>query len=170
MVAVLTLGSTALFAQKFGRINYGEVIYTMPEMANVQESLEKAQVDWRQQLTSIQDEATKKLTEFQNLPEGTTESVRQLRQREVLDLQQRYQDYLQLAQENIEKTQQDLMTPLQEKVDAAIKKICKAQGIVVVFQLGSVIYIDEDQATDITPAVKTELGIPADAVPNIPAQ
>ncbi len=170
MVAVLTLGATALFAQKFGRIDYMSIIYTMPEITGIQEKLEKAEVDWRQQLTGIQEEANKKLTEFQNLPEDTAEAVRTLRQTEVLDLQRRYQDYMQLAQESLQKTETELMTPLQEKADNAIKKICKAQGIIVVFQNQSVIYIDEEQTTDITAAVKTELGIPADAVPAIPGQ
>ena len=42
MVAILTLGSTALFAQKFGRIDYMSIIYTMPEITGIQEKLEKA--------------------------------------------------------------------------------------------------------------------------------
>ena len=57
------------------------------------------------------------------------------------------------------------MQPLVTKANAAIEKICKAQNIMVVFQTGSTVYIDEAQTIDITADVRKELGIPLDAVP-----
>ncbi|MDR2912631.1 MAG: OmpH family outer membrane protein [Alistipes sp.] len=172
LVAAFTLGSTALFAQKLGRIDYLGIIQAMPEMTTVQESLQKAETEYREHLESLQVEANRKVDEIQRLPEGTTESVRQLRQREVVELQQRYQEYLQLAQQGLEQTQMELMQPLQDKADAAIQKICKAQGIVAVFQIDQqAIYLDAEATIDITAAVRTELGITATATPaTTPAQ
>lgn len=159
LVGALMFGSTTLFAQKFGRIDYFGVIQAMPEMTNVQESLTKAQAEYREHLESLQVEVNKKMEEFQKLPATTTESVKQLRQRDIIELQQRQQEYYQLAQESLAKDEEELITPLKEKADAAIKKICKAQGIVMVFQNESVIYIDADATIDISDAVRKELGI-----------
>ncbi|MDR1671366.1 MAG: OmpH family outer membrane protein [Alistipes sp.] len=163
LVAVLTLGSTSLFAQKFGRIDYFGIIQAMPEMTGVQEGLSKAQTEYRDHLESLQVEVNKKLDEFQKLPATTTESVKQLRQRDIIELQQRQQEYLQLAEEGLAQTQEELITPLRAKADAAIEKICKAQGIVVVFQAETVVYIDKSATIDISDAVRKELGITAPA-------
>jgi outer membrane protein len=87
-----------------------------------------------------------------------------LKNREIVELQQRIQEYYQVAQEGVQQQYVALMAPLQEKADAAVKKICKAQGIIAVFQTGAMIYLDEDQIVDISAPVRAELGIAADAV------
>ncbi len=164
MVAVLTLGSTALFAQKFGRIDYQAMIPLMPEFASVQSSLQTVEADYMEHIEGMQVEVNKKIDELGKLPETATETARQLRNREIVELQQRIQEYYQVAQEGVQKSYMDLMAPLQEKADAAIKKISKAQGIIAVFQTGAMVYLDEDQIVDISAAVRAELGIAADAV------
>ncbi|MDR2894874.1 MAG: OmpH family outer membrane protein [Alistipes sp.] len=169
VVAAFMMSSTALFAQKFGRIDYQGVIFTMPEMTTVQTELEKVQADYQEAIESMQVERNRKVDEVSKLPETTSETTRQLRGREILDIEQRIQEYFQLAQDGINRAQVELMTPVQEKADAAIEKVCKAQGIVGVFHNESMAWLDADQIADITAAVRTELGIPADAVPVMPA-
>ncbi len=165
MVAALALGSTTLFAQKFGRIDYQATIFTMPEVAGVQTEIQKVAAEYREQVENIEVELNRKVDEISKLPDTTTETTRQLKNREMIDLQQRLQDFYQMAEEGIQKTQSDLMQPLVTKANAAIEKICKAQNIIVVFQTGAMVYIDEAQTIDITADVRKELGIPADAVP-----
>jgi outer membrane protein len=102
-----------------------------------------------------------KINDLNKAPATMSESVKQLRTREIQELQERLQQYYQIAQEELQKTQMDLIAPIQTKADEAIKKVCKAEGIIIVFQTGGVVYIDEDQTIDILPKVKTELGITA---------
>jgi outer membrane protein len=164
MVAVLALGSTSVFAQKFGRIDYEAIIPLMPEFATVQTDIQKVQADYEEHIEGMQVERNRKVDEISKLPETTSATTRQLKSSEVVALEQRIQEYVQVAQQGMQTAYVDLMKPLQDKADAAIAKISKAQGIIAVFQIGSVIYLDENQITDITAAVRTELGIPADAV------
>lgn len=161
LVAALTMGSTALFAQKFGRIDYAGVIQSMPEMTEVQTKLQAAQTEYEEHLEGLQVELNNKVNDLQNAPTTMSASVRQLREREIQELNERLQQYYQIAQEELQKTQMELMTPLQDKADAAIEKVSKADGIIVVFQNDSVVYLDQTATTDITARVKTELGIPA---------
>jgi outer membrane protein len=170
MVAALTLGATSVFAQKFGRIDYQTTLFLMPEMATVQADLEKENAEYREQIEGIQVEINKKVDEISKLPETTSETAKQLKQRELMDLQQRYQDFVQMAEQSMQKSQLDKVMPLKTKLDEAIKKVCKAQAIVVAFQTvpegafaSEVIYVD-DSAIDINAAVRKELGIAADAV------
>ncbi len=173
MAVALMFGATSVFAQKFARIDYQGIIFSMPEMTGVQEGYTKAETEYRDHLEGLSVEANRKMDEFQKLPEGTTETVRQLKQREIIEIQQRHQEYLQLAQEGLEQTRMELMTPLQQKADAAIQKICKAQGIVAVFQkerMGAdLVYLDESQAADITEAVCKELGVTFPLATSAPA-
>ncbi len=159
LAAALLLSSSALFAQKFGRLDYVALVQAMPEMTKVQTDLQKVQADYEEHLENLQVELNNKINDFQNLPESTSQTSRDLKGREIQELQTRLQEYLQVAQQGLQNSQAEMMAPLQEKADAAIAKVAKAQGIIVVFQEESVIYLDTASVTDITAAVKKELGI-----------
>lgn len=163
LAAALTLGATGLFAQKFGRIDMNDVIQSMPEMKDVQTNFEKAAQEYQDHLEGLQVELNNKLNDYQKVAETLSQSMQQLRMREMQELQERLQQYQQIAQEGLQQTEVELMTPLQQKAEEAVKKICKAEGIMVVFQQGSVVYIDEATTVDITAKVKSELGISATA-------
>lgn len=161
LVCALVLGSSALFAQnptKFGRVNYTDVIQTMPEMKQVELDFEKAQKEYEDQIEAIQVELNNKLNDFQKLPTTTSEAIRQDKARDIQNLQERLQQFYQTAQEQLNKTQMDLMAPLEARANEAIKKICKSSGIIVAFFAnGSAAYIDEAATIDITEKVKAEL-------------
>ncbi len=172
MVAALTLGSTALFAQKFGRIDYQGVLFLMPEIATVQTNIQKVQADYQEHIEGMVVELNKKRDEIANLPETTSTTSRQLKQREADELEQRVREYYNVAEQGIQQAEAESIRPLKIKLDAAVKKVCKEQGIVAVFQTTDpnvlqalqVVYVDEDTAIDINAAVRAELGIAADAV------
>jgi len=75
-------------------------------------------------------------------------------------MQQRIQDFEATAQQDFQRMQGEIMRPLIEKADAAIKKVAKQQGFIYVFDVsvGSVVYYS-DASIDILPLVKKELGI-----------
>jgi Skp family chaperone for outer membrane proteins len=51
------------------------------------------------------------------------------------------------------------MTPIQEKVMAAIDKVAKANGFSYVVNTMALMYADETLMTDLVPLVKKELGL-----------
>ena len=64
-----------------------------------------------------------------------------------------------LAQQAIAQEEQELMTPVLEKAQAAIKSVAQANGMLAVFEDAAMIYFDEVNMTNLTPLVKKELGI-----------
>ncbi len=178
MVAAFALASTALFAQKFGRIDYQTTLMLMPEMTTVNTELQKIGADYNEQYEIMVVERNKLMDEYQKLPETTTETARQLKSRAIMELEQRIAAFQQEAQTAIQTANMQQLLPLKSKLDAAIKKVSKAQGINLVFQtmepeaalelslqgFHQVAYYDEDAAVDINAAVRKELGIAADAV------
>lgn len=159
LVVAMLVSCTSIFAQKLGRINSQEVVMAMPETKEMQTSLMAVQKDWEENLEAINVEFNTKLQEFQKGLNTMTDAVRQIKEKELNDLRTRGNELQQMAQQDLAKKEQELMTPIIEKAQAAIKTVSKAGGYTAIFETGSLVYFDEATMTDITPLVKKELGI-----------
>ena len=96
LVVMCAMCSTSLYAQKFARISLQEVIFAMPEFAQMQTDLEAFTKELGEQLEAIQVEFNNKAAEFQKNRETLNESVRNLKEQELQQLQQRYADFQQI--------------------------------------------------------------------------
>jgi len=86
------------------------------------------------------------------------DAVKQIRQQELQEMQQRIQLFYQTAEQDIQKKQQELLAPVHEKMSKAIKAVGEREGYTYIFDSAAMVHIGTD-ATDATPAVKKELGI-----------
>ena len=159
LAVALMMSATSLFAQKFGRINTQEIIMNMSETKEMQTNLESFAKELQDQVESINVEFNNKRQEFQKNYNTYSESVRQLKEKELYELQQRLEDYSQVAQQDYQKN--ELLAPIVEKARAAIDKVAKANGFMAVFDIstGAIAYFDEATLTDLAPQVRAELGI-----------
>ncbi|MDO4758623.1 MAG: OmpH family outer membrane protein [Rikenellaceae bacterium] len=158
MVAML-FSTTTLFAQKIGRINSQEVIVAMPETKEMQTKLDAVAKDWQENLETIQVEFNNKMQEFQKNLNTLSDAARQVKENELNSLRERATQMQQMAQQDMGKQEQELFAPILEKAQAAIEAVSKAGGYTAIFETGSLVYFDEATMTDITAAVKKELGI-----------
>lgn len=161
LVVVCTMISTSLFAQKFGRINSQEIVTSMNEFKEAQTQIQAYAKDLDAQLETIGVEFNTKLQEFQQSADTLGDAMRQLKEKELNDLQTRYQEFQQMASSDMQKKQMELLQPIQQKCVDAIKEVAQAGGYIVVFDMatGSLAYIDETATTDISAEVKAKLGI-----------
>ena len=86
------------------------------------------------------------------------EAIKQIRQQELQEMQQRIQLFYQTAEQDIQKKQQELLAPVHDKMTKAIKAVGERDGYTYIFDSASMVHIGAD-AIDATPAVKKELGI-----------
>lgn len=159
LVAALLLSASSLFAQKFGRINSQEILLAMPESKEMETNMQAFVKDLQDNLETIAVEFNQKYLDFQKNVENYSDSVRQLKSKELQELQNRREEFEQIAQQDIQKKQQELMTPIIEKAKAAIDKVAKENGYLVIFETNSLASFDEAALTDIAPQVRKELGI-----------
>lgn len=166
LAVALVLSCSTTFAQKFGRFDIAAVVPNMAEFKEAQTNLEAYGKDLQDQLEQIQVEFNTKLAEYEKNAATYTDSVRQLKESELTQLQQRYQDFSQIAQQDMQKKQQELLAPIYEKANAAVDKIAKAGGFLVVFSTAGddpasagLAYFDKEALIDITAQVKKELGV-----------
>jgi outer membrane protein len=87
-----------------------------------------------------------------------------------MELQNRLTAFQQAAGADIQKKSAELMQPIIEKANKAVQEVAKAGGYSVILETGSMVYFDEATVKDITPDVKTKLGIDPNAKPAQPAQ
>lgn len=145
-------------AQKIGHVSSQEIMAVMPETKKMAERLDSLQNVYETQLANMQEEFNKKLTEFQQQQATMTAGVREFRQQELAEMEQRTQMFYQTVQKELQAKQVEFLQPVQTKLLEAINKVGAAQGCTYVMDKASMLYIAPD-ALDLTAAVKAELGI-----------
>ena len=154
-----------VFAQnlKFGHINAQEIITVMPEFTKAQNDIQTLEKQLTAELQRTQEEFNKKYQEFQQAiaKDSLPANIAERRQKELQDMMQRQEQFQQEAQQQMQKAQADAMAPIYKKLDDAIKAVGAAEGGIYIFDLARtpVAYVNESQSINLTPKVKTQLGI-----------
>lgn len=145
-------------AQKFGHINSQELFAQMPEVAQVRLKMDTIQSQYENQLASMNEEIQKKAQDYQAQEATMADAVKQIRQQELQEMQQRIQLFYQTAEQDIQRKQQEYLAPIHEKLAKAIKAVGERENYTYIFDSAAMVHIGAD-AQDVTPAVKKELGI-----------
>ena len=161
LAVVLVMGATSLFAQKFGRINTQEIIMAMPETKTMQENMDTFAKELSDNIETMNVEFNTKLQDFQKNYNTFSDAIKEVKEKELNDMQTRTREFQERAQQDYQKKQNELLAPIIDKAKSAIDKVADAGGFLVVFDTstGSLAYFDEATLTDVAPAVKKELGI-----------
>lgn len=148
-------------AQKFGHINFEELIAAMPEKAEAQKTIEKEYNEMKGIIESMSVEFNKKVLTAQQSYDTLSKASQQLLEQELNDMQSRIVQYQQNAEAQLNQRQQELLDPILDKAEAAIKTIAAKEGFLYIFDTseGSQILFYSDKSIDIMPLAKKELGI-----------
>ena len=152
----------SLMAQevKLGHVNSQEILTIMPERTVIEKKVGDLQTQWEKELVKMREEYYAKVKEFQEKQATMPESIKSARQGEISDLEQRISTFNQTASEDLRKKQQELFTPVIDKVKKAINEVGSENGYLYIFDLStqSIIY-QSPKSNDVTPLVKKKLGL-----------
>lgn len=158
--AFLLAGSAAVQAQKFGVVNVSEVVMLMPEKDSADVKLQALQKELMDQLDAVQVEFNTKLQDYQKNKATYSDAVDQMKTKELNDLQTRYQELQQVAAQQFQKTQGELLTPLIEKAQKAIDKIGNDNGFTLIFNTENApLAFQNSSVVDVFPLIKKELNL-----------
>lgn len=154
----------AAFAQdiKIGYYNRAEVFQSMPETMEATKKLDKVAMDYESELMRLNEEYQKKGSEYIAGRDTLPEAIRLRRETELQDLQQRIQAFYQDSQENLKKQQQDLITPINNKLESAIKSVGNDNGFWMIFDVSmkaDLSFISNEKCVDVTNLIRAKLGI-----------
>lgn len=146
---------------KFGHINGQEVIALMPERDSAQAKFMAYAKDVEETLETMQVEYNNKLNTYQKSAKTWSDLIREQKEKELQELGQRIQEFQVSAQQDLQKQQAELLRPVIEKANNAIKKIAAEGNFTYVFDVSNsaVTYWNPEQSIDIMPLVRKELGI-----------
>lgn len=150
----------SIFAQKFGHFNSADIIQLMPEYTTAQTEIQTLQKQYEDDLKRMQDELTKKSTEYENEKANLLDNVRQRRETELQDLYNRIQQSYQDNQQSLQQVSQQKMQAISEKMLNAIKEVGIEGNYIYIMDISAGIpYISTTLSTDVTTQVKQKLGL-----------
>lgn len=158
---LLVLAPFFAFAQeKIAFLNSQEIFNAMPELADIESQLTKKQEQITKDGQAIVDEFNKKAEEFQKNLATLSETAKADQQKQLDQLNERYQLFVQNSQKETQELQQKLLAPVYQKINDAIKAVGDEKGYTYIFDLaaGNILY-HSTSATDATSFVKAKLGI-----------
>jgi outer membrane protein len=159
LIAVLLISFSTANAQKFGHIDSGDLLELMPEVKGADSSLAIYQKSLEDSYNNMITEYQTKLADFQKNEKTLQDYQKELKQQELLDLQNRIQSFQDGAQEKLQTKKQEIYSPILKKAEDAVKAVAKENGYAYVFDtsIGAVIYAQD--ADNIMPLVKKKLNL-----------
>lgn len=163
LIAAMAFVSAAAFAQpKFAHVNFTELYQLMPEADEARATMTAASNEAQETYQAMMDEFQTKYSQYQQKASTWTATIRESKEKELSDMQARIQEFSQNVQQELAAQEQQLMAPLYQKAQDTVTKLAKDGGYIYVFEASSVLYVDPAQSTDLTPAARKALNIPAD--------
>ena len=164
LIAVMAVMSVAAGAQslKWAYVDFNEVIMLMPEMDAARATMDENAKTNEEILVAMYEEYQTKMTQYQQKAESWTPAIRESKEKEIMEIQARFEQTQQSLQQEIQLLQQNLQAPIYEKAQTTVTELAKAQGIAFVFEKSSLLYVDPAQGVDLTPEARKALNIPED--------
>ena len=163
LIAAMAFLTVAAGAQtKFAHVNFTELIQLTDEADAARAQLSAAQKEAQQTDQSMIQEFQTKAQQYQQKASTWTQAIRESKEKEINDVQQRIMEFEQSIQQELSAKQNELMAPIVQKAQETVTKIAKQGGYIYVFDMGTALYIDETQSTNITREARRALNISDD--------
>jgi outer membrane protein len=163
LVVMLLMAVGTVDAQqpmKFGHINSAEILQAMPELKAVQTQMEAEFKEKEAQLVTMQEDLTAKQQAYQTDAPTLSATDRAAREKELVELNQKVQNYYMLSQQQMQAKQNELQTPIVQKLKTAIQEVGDEEGFLYIFEMTSRVPVfASDKSIDVAPLVKAKLGI-----------
>lgn len=159
-VALLLLVATATAtAQKFGYVNSAEILADLPAMKAAESNLEGLQKQLQKKGQAMVESFQTDYQALQAQAQQGTMSPKQ-QQEEAAKLQKREEEignFEQTMMNDLQRKRQELLEPIYESVNNAIKAVAEENGYQFIFDQQVLLYGQESQ--DVSALVRAKLGL-----------
>lgn len=162
IIAAMALVSFSAYAQKLARVNFSELVQLMPEADQARATLKAVSQEAEETLQTMYQEYQTKMSQYQQKSASWSDAIKKSKETELMDIQRRIEENQQVFQQEIQQKQSELMAPIYQKAQDAVKELAKSKGITALFDSSSALYFDESAVEDLTAAARKTLNIPAD--------
>jgi outer membrane protein len=145
---------------KLGHVNSAEILALMPEAKVADGELQKFGASLESQLKTMGAEYQAKLQDYQSKQELMADAIKQTKEKEIGDLENRIREFQQTAQESVQNKKQELYAPILKKAEEAIKATAKENNYTYILDSSGGVILYSESSTDIGPLVKKKMGLP----------
>ncbi|HPW90028.1 MAG TPA: OmpH family outer membrane protein [Paludibacteraceae bacterium] len=154
---------TLLFVQaqdacKIGYIERTILFENMPEVSQVEAQLSQLNILYTKEYDRMTAEYNDKVKAYMATSKSLSEPIKLARQAEITEYEERMALYKKRYTEELKKQTALLWVPINNKVKQAIATVAKAQGVSIVLDQATPLYVSES-CVDLLPLVKQELGL-----------
>ncbi len=159
-VALFVMSGVTNAQVKIAHVNTAEILDVMPDKAKAEKDLEKYYNELQAQLQTMASEYQTKMQDYEANQATMSNLVKQSKEKEIIDIQNRIQQFQANAEQEFEAKRAELLSPILEKIQTAINSVGKEKGYSYILDLatGAAVYVGDD-AIDVTKDVKAKLGI-----------
>ncbi len=141
-------------------VNSNELLEAIPDKVAATNSINILNQKYKEELQVMQNDYNKKYSDFISYQNSMAENVRLRRMQELYELERQINNFMKVAQEDIQNQEQALITPLRQKVKDAIYQVGMENGFVCIYDLANpAIAFVTPEATNATALVKHKLGV-----------
>ncbi|MBO4489408.1 MAG: OmpH family outer membrane protein [Bacteroidales bacterium] len=158
LLAVLCCAGLSAQKAKFGHVDYASIMPLMPGIDTAKTALAALQDVLEEEGALMSQELKQKEADYMKLVNsGASAAMLKVKEDEFNKLYERFQTFVTDGERRLQEKQLELLKPFQENIMAAIKKVAEAEHYTYVFDISTLAFYGE--STDLTAAVKKELGI-----------
>ncbi|MFA7492914.1 MAG: OmpH family outer membrane protein [Proteiniphilum sp.] len=141
-------------------VNTTELLDQMPEKAQATQQLLTLSENYEKELELMQNDYNKKYSDYITYQTSLSENIKLRRMQELTELENRINQFMELAQKDIENQEKGLLEPLKQKINDAIHAVGIEQRYTVIYDLANpgIAFVSPD-AVNANPYVKSKLGI-----------
>jgi outer membrane protein len=158
-VCIVFAGNLAKAQSKIGYVAVDAIVDQMPETKAAITTITAYNKQFIDQLTTMNNELQSKGQAYQAQRATMTDAIRTAKESELNDLQKRFQDYQNTAQQQVQAKQAELGKPIIEKVRAAVAQVAKEKGYTYVINSSQTDLVVSPPGDDLAAEVKAKLGL-----------
>jgi len=161
VVFVLAFCTTEAFSQKFGYLNSQALLAELPEVKQADATLQALQTQLEKKGQQMVQELEGKYKDLQRREQSGEISPKALEEegRKLKEQEGELGKYEQDVQKQLVSKRQEMLQPLIDKVNAAIKQVAQEGQYTYIFDSSAGMLLYAQDSLDVTATVKAKLGI-----------
>jgi len=144
---------------KLGHIDTQELLKMMPGRDSAEAILTDFGKTLEKQMKDMQFEFENKYNDYVSNQAMMSQSVQQVKMKELQDMQTRIESFQTAAQKDIQAKEKELVQPIIDKAKKAIEETAKENGYTYIFDSSVGVLLYQESSDDIMNLVKKKLGL-----------
>ena len=160
IISLLLMLPMLVSAQRFAVVDRQAVLESMEEYVIAERTIFELSEKYHAEYDRMTADIDKKFEDYQtlNIRSNTPQTIRERRIQEIQEMQKRAQQFLASAEDDLKSRREDMLRPINEKIDTAIKDAGIENGFSFIFPVGASLFYGID-VDDITDAIKEKVAL-----------